>query len=136
MMMMNFCSHGTQDMYPTFLQRQWHMTPRELSVVTAISMIGAIFGGLAVGLLSDRIGRRRAIVLALWAGILTVPLWAYAPTVSLLVVGAFLIQFLVQGAWGVIPAHLSELSRDSVRGFLARLRLPMRGAAGRFGNLH
>ncbi|HUA19970.1 MAG TPA: MFS transporter [Bryobacteraceae bacterium] len=118
MTMMNFCSHGTQDMYPTFLQRQWHMAPRQLSVVTAISMIGAIFGGLAIGLLSDRIGRRRAIVLALMTGILTVPLWAYAPSVGLLVAGAFLIQFLVQGAWGVIPAHLSELSGDSVRGFL------------------
>jgi MFS transporter, SHS family, lactate transporter len=118
MTMMNFCSHGTQDMYPTFLERQWHMAPGQRSIMTAISMIGAILGGMAVGLLSDRIGRRRAIVLSLTAAILVVPLWAYSPSVALLVSGAFLIQFLVQGAWGVVPAHLSELSGDSVRGFL------------------
>jgi SHS family lactate transporter-like MFS transporter len=118
MTMMNFCSHGTQDMYPTFLERQWHLAPSQRSAITAISMIGAILGGVVVGFLSDRIGRRRAIILALLAAILMVPLWAYSPSVALLVLGAFLIQFMVQGAWGVIPAHLSELSGDSVRGFL------------------
>jgi MFS transporter, SHS family, lactate transporter len=118
MTMMNFSSHGTQDMYPTFLERQWHMAPGQRSAITAISMIGAILGGIVVGRFSDRFGRRRAIILALLAAILLVPLWAYSPTVSLLVLGAFLIQFMVQGAWGVIPAHLSELSGDSVRGFL------------------
>jgi len=71
-----------------------------------------------MGLLSDRFGRRRVMVRALLGGILIVPLWAYAPSTALLVLGAFLIQFMVQGAWGVIPAHLSELSPDSVRGFL------------------
>src|SRR5207237_4864683 len=84
----------------------------------AISMIGAIVGGVTVWLLSDRIGRRRAIVLSLMGGILTIPLWAYAPQMWLLVSGAFLMQFFVQGAWGVIPAHLSELSPNQVRGFL------------------
>jgi SHS family lactate transporter-like MFS transporter len=115
---MNFCSHGTQDMYPTFLERQWHFAPSQRSVMTGISMIGAILGGVVVGLLSDRYGRRRAMIGALLSGILIVPLWAYAPSTALLVLGAFLIQFMVQGAWGVIPAHLSELSPDSVRGFL------------------
>ncbi|MGH7647916.1 MAG: MFS transporter [Gemmatimonadaceae bacterium] len=118
MSMMNFVSHGTQDMYPTFLQRFWHFGPRERSLISAISMIGALVGGVAVGLLSDRIGRRRAIVLALVAGIILTPLWAYAPSVGLLITGAFLIQFCVQGAWGVIPAHLSELSPNAIRGFL------------------
>jgi SHS family lactate transporter-like MFS transporter len=118
MTMMNFASHGTQDMYPTFLERQWHFGPEKRSVITGISMIGAILGGMAVGLWSDHIGRRRAIIAALVGGILLVPLWAYAPSTALLVLGAFLIQFMVQGAWGVIPAHLSELSPDSVRGFL------------------
>jgi MFS transporter, SHS family, lactate transporter len=118
MTMMNFTSHGTQDMYPTFLERQWHFGPAQRSVITGISMIGAILGGIVFGLWSDRIGRRRAMIAALGGGILLVPLWAYAPSTALLVLGAFLIQFMVQGAWGVIPAHLSELSPDSVRGFM------------------
>jgi SHS family lactate transporter-like MFS transporter len=118
MTMMNFVSHGTQDMYPTFLERQWHFGPSERSVITGISMIGAIIGGIMMGMLSDRYGRRRVMVSALLGGILMVPLWVYAPSTALLVLGAFLIQFMVQGAWGIIPAHLSELSPDSVRGFM------------------
>jgi SHS family lactate transporter-like MFS transporter len=118
MTMMNFVSHGTQDMYPTFLVREWHFGPSKVSLITGISMIGAIAGSLVMGLLSDRYGRRRAMIGALLGGILMVPLWAYAPSTALLVLGAFLIQFMVQGAWGIIPAHLSELSPDSVRGFL------------------
>lgn len=115
---MNFASHGTQDMYPTFLQRFWHFGTVERSVISIISMTGALIGGVVVGLLSDRIGRRRAIILSLSGGILLTPLWAYAPQLGLLVTGAFLMQFCVQGAWGVIPAHLSELSPNQVRGFL------------------
>jgi SHS family lactate transporter-like MFS transporter len=118
MTMMNFASHGTQDMYPTFLERHWHFGPAQRSVITGISMIGAILGGVVLGLVSDRIGRRRAMIAALIGGIVMVPLWAYAPSAALLALGAFLIQFMVQGAWGVIPAHLSELSPDSVRGFM------------------
>jgi SHS family lactate transporter-like MFS transporter len=118
MMMMNFSSHGTQDMFPTFLQRQWGMKPTQRAVITAISMVGAICGGTLFGSLSDRFGRRRSMIIALVSAIAIVPLWAYAPNLALLVVGAFLIQFMVQGAWGIIPAHLSELSPDSVRGFL------------------
>jgi SHS family lactate transporter-like MFS transporter len=118
MMMMNFTSHGTQDMFPTFLQRQWGMRPTERAVITATSMVGAILGGTLFGSLSDRLGRRRAMITALVSAIACVPLWAYAPSLTLLVLGAFLIQFMVQGAWGIIPAHLSELSPDSVRGFL------------------
>jgi MFS transporter, SHS family, lactate transporter len=118
MTMMNFASHGTQDMYPTLLERQWHIGPQQRSVISGISMIGAILGGVLIGFLSDRYGRRRAIILAMLGAIAMVPLWAFAPNIALLVIGAFLIQFMVQGAWGVIPAHLSELSPDSVRGFL------------------
>lgn len=115
---MNLSSHGTQDMYPTFLQRFWHMSVHDRSLISAISMVGAIVGGVLVGYMSDRIGRRRAIVLALMGAVLVTPLWAYAPNVALLVTGAFLIQFFVQGAWGVIPAHLSELSPNHVRGLM------------------
>jgi SHS family lactate transporter-like MFS transporter len=118
MMAMNFASHGTQDMYPTFLERQWHFGVTGRSTVTACSMVGAILGGTLFGWISDHWGRRRSMVTALLLATLVVPLWAFAPSVPLLVAGAFLMQFLVQGAWGVIPAHLSELSPDSVRGFL------------------
>lgn len=115
---MLFASHGTQDMYPTFLQRQWRFTPERRAAVTAFSGVGAIFGGLIFGYFSDRWGRRRAIIAAFLLGALLIPLWAYAPTQALLVAGAFLMQFMVQGAWGVIPAHLAELSPDSVRALL------------------
>lgn len=118
MMMMNFVSHGTQDMYPTFLERQWGFGPRQRISITAISMVGAILGGVLFGFISDRWGRRKSMITALLCAVAIVPLWAFAPSLALLVVGAFLLQFMVQGAWGIIPAHLSELSPDSVRGFL------------------
>jgi SHS family lactate transporter-like MFS transporter len=118
MTMMLFASHGTQDMYPTFLQRQWHFGPSERATITAISGIGAIIGGLVFGRLSDVWGRRKAIITAFVLASILIPLWAYAPNTILLVVGAFLMQFMVQGAWGVIPAHLAELSPDSVRALL------------------
>ena len=118
MTMMLFASHGTQDMYPTFLQRQWHLGPERRAVITAISGIGAIIGGLIFGHLSDLWGRRKAIVVAFVLGAVLIPLWAFAPNQFLLITGAFLMQFMVQGAWGVIPAHLAELSPDSVRAFL------------------
>ena len=118
MTMMNFVSHGTQNMYPTFLQRDWGFTPGRRAALTAFSMVGAILGGLFFGHLSDRLGRRRAMISALVGGILTIPLWAFAPSLPFLVAGAFIMQFMVQGAWGVIPAHITELSPDSVRGFL------------------
>ena len=118
MMMMNFVSHGTQDMYPTLLKRAWHFSPPKVAAITACTMIGAIAGGVLFGLLSDRFGRRRSMILALSCAILVIPLWALSPALGLLLIGGFLMQFMVQGAWGVIPAHLSELSPDSVRGFL------------------
>jgi SHS family lactate transporter-like MFS transporter len=121
MTFMMFSSHGTQDMYPTFLQRRWHLGPVQRSTITAFSMVGAIVGGIVVGHLSDKWGRRRAIVGALVFAMLTIPLWTYAPSVPLLTAGAFLMQFMVHGAFGVIPAHLAELSPDSVRAVLPGL---------------
>jgi len=118
MMMMNFASHGTQDMYPTFLKEQRGFSPRQVATIAIIYNLGALTGGLVFGLLSDRYGRRRGMCAALFLAILCVPLWAYAPGAVWLVLGAFLMQFMVQGAWGVIPAHITELSPDSVRGFL------------------
>ncbi len=118
MAMMNFVSHGTQDMYPTFLKVQRGLSPQLTAVVSIIANIGALTGGICVGFFSDRFGRRRGMVIALLLAVVMIPLWAYAPTTALLMLGAFLMQFMVQGAWGVIPAHISELSPDSVRGFL------------------
>ena len=118
MTMMNFASHGTQDMYPVMLEKDWGFGPQARSAITAFSMVGAIAGGVLFGLLSDRWGRRRSMILAFACAILIIPLWAFAPTLALLLAGAFLLQFMVQGAWGVIPAHITELSPDSVRGFL------------------
>ena len=116
--MMSFSSHGTQDMYPTFLQRQWGFDPKQRSLITAISMIGALCGGTLMGLVSDRIGRRRALIISLFCAMAMIPLWAFSPSVGLLIAGAFFMQFFVQGAWGVVPAHLTELSPDDIRGFL------------------
>jgi len=118
MAMMNFVSHGTQDMYPTFLQRDWGFTAERRAAFTAFSMVGALTGGVLVGLVSDRLGRRRSIVLSLVGALAVIPVWAFAPSMAVLVAGGFLMQFFVQGAWGVIPAHITELSPDAVRGFL------------------
>jgi SHS family lactate transporter-like MFS transporter len=118
MTMMNFSSHGTQDMYPTFLKEQRGFEPRQVATIAVIYNLGALSGGVLFGLLSDRLGRRHGMMLAFTAAILVIPLWSYAPSTVWLVVGAFLMQFMVQGAWGVIPAHITELSPDSVRGFL------------------
>src|SRR5437879_2827899 len=118
MALMNMVSHGTQDMYPTFLERDRHFGPMGRAALTAFSQVGALVGGELCGLYSDRLGRRRTIGLALAGAVVTVPIWAFAPALPLLVAGAFIMQFFVQGAWGVIPAHINELSPDSVRGFL------------------
>jgi MFS transporter, SHS family, lactate transporter len=117
MSMMNFMSHGTQDMYPTYLQRQLHYNTSSTALVSAISMVGAIFGGLIIGNFSDRFGRRRSMVVAALLAVCSIPLWVFAPSMPLVMVGAFIMQFMVQGAWGVIPAHINELSPPQVRGF-------------------
>lgn len=112
----NSFSHGTQDLYPTFLEKNLSLTPSQVRTVTAIASIGALLGGIIFGSLSERMGRRRAIVLAALLAIPMIPLWAYSHAVPMLALGGFLMQFMVQGAWGVIPAHLNELSPPAVRG--------------------
>ncbi|HKV05187.1 MAG TPA: MFS transporter [Candidatus Acidoferrales bacterium] len=118
MAMMNFMSHGTQDLYPRFLQKQRDFSTSTTAILNVISMIGAIIGGTLVGLYSDRYGRRRAMITSAVFGLLLIPLWVFAPSIALLAVGAFLMQFMVQGTWGVIPAHINELSPTASRGFL------------------
>jgi len=112
----NFFSHGTQDLYPTFLREQHKFDSATVGTVTAVANIGAILGGLLFGTMSQRVGRRKAIVIAALLAIPMIPLWAFSQTAVMLAIGAFIMQFLVQGAWGVIPAHLNELSPHDVRG--------------------
>jgi MFS transporter, SHS family, lactate transporter len=112
----NSFSHGTQDIYPTFLQVQQKYSAETVSAIAIVYNIGAILGGLVFGTFSERIGRRRAIIIAALLTLPVIPLWAFSNNVVMLSIGAFLIQFFVQGAWGVIPVHLNELSPDSVRG--------------------
>ncbi|MBV9276576.1 MAG: MFS transporter [Verrucomicrobia bacterium] len=112
----NFFSHGTQDVYPTFLRVQRQFPPATVGTIGVIFNIGAILGGLTFGMFSQRIGRRRTIVIAALLAILVIPLWAFSHTAVALAIGAFIMQFFVQGAWGVVPAHLNELSPPEVRG--------------------
>src|SRR6204780_2068252 len=112
----NFFSHGTQDLYPTFLQVQHGFSPHEVGLIAVIYNIGAICGGLLFGSLSERFGRRRMIIIATLLSLAMVPLWAFSTGAVMLTVGAFLMQFMVQGAWGIVPVHLNELSPDDARG--------------------
>ncbi|KVD80881.1 sugar transporter [Burkholderia sp. ABCPW 14] len=111
----NFFSHGTQDLYPTFLREQHHFDPHTVSWITIVLNIGAIVGGLTFGWLSERIGRRRAIFIAAMIALPVLPLWAFSTGALALAAGAFLMQISVQGAWGVIPVHLNEISPDEIR---------------------
>jgi SHS family lactate transporter-like MFS transporter len=116
MTMMNFMSHGTQDMYPTLLGSLNYSKAR-IADVTMLSGIGAILGGLAFGFYSDRAGRRRAMLIAMVCGLIVVPFWIAGHSPWRILIGVFLMQFFVQGAWGVIPAHINELSPNHLRGF-------------------
>jgi SHS family lactate transporter-like MFS transporter len=124
----NYFSHGTQDLYPTFLQVQHGFSPGMVTLLTVILNLGAVTGGLIFGPLSEKIGRRRAIVLAALLALPVIPLWSQSTTPLLLGLGAFLIQVAVQGAWGVVPAHLNELSPPKARGVFP-------GFAYQLGNL-
>src|SRR6202140_530948 len=112
----NFFSHGTQDLYPTFLQVEHQLSPHAVGIIAVIYNIGAIGGGILFGTLSERFGRRRCIIIAALLSLPVIPLWAFSDSPALLAIGAFLMQFTVQGAWGVVPVHLNELSPDTARG--------------------
>jgi MFS transporter, SHS family, lactate transporter len=116
MMCFNFFSHGTQDLYPTFLREQQKFDPRTISIIVIVYNVGAICGGLFFGALSQRIGRKLAIVIAALLALPVIPLWAFGADPVTLSIAAFAMQFAVQGAWGVIPAHLNELSPADARG--------------------
>lgn len=116
MTMMNFMSHGTQDMYPTLLGSLGYSRTR-IADVTMLSGIGAVLGGLAFGFYSDKAGRRRAMIIAIVCALIVVPFWIAGHSPVRILIGVFLMQFFVQGAWGVIPAHINELSPNHLRGF-------------------
>ena len=112
----NYMSHGTQDLYATFLEKQRGFGVSAKSMISIVYATGAICGGAVMGFLSQQWGRRRVIILSAICGMLLIPLWIFAPTTALLIMGGFLIQFMVQGAWGVVPVHLNELSPPEFRG--------------------
>ena len=111
----NFFAHGTQDLYPTFLQTEKHFSHKTVSVIAIVYNVGAIIGGLLFGTISERLGRRKAIVVASLIALPVIPLWVFGSTAVVLAIGAFLMQISVQGAWGVMPAHLNEISPAHVR---------------------
>ena len=111
----NFFSHGTQDLYPTMLGAQRGFPAGTISAIAVVYNIGAILGGIVFGTLSSRMGRRRAIALAAALSLVALPFWAYSTTPVALAAAAFAMQFMVQGAWGVVPVHLNELSPEGMR---------------------
>ena len=121
MTLMMFLSHGTQDLYPDFLKSARGFFPATVSYIAILFNIGAILGAIAFGHVSERSGRRRSMIFALVLSLLVIPAWAFGGSLVLLAAGAFLMQVGVQGAWGVIPAHLNELSPDAVRGLMPGL---------------
>jgi SHS family lactate transporter-like MFS transporter len=143
----NFFSHGTQDLYPNaFLKVQLHLSHAAISAIAVTYNVGAMIGGVFFGSLSQRIGRRRAIVIAALLALPVIPLWAFSSAPVLIGLGAFLMQICVQGAWGVVPAHLNELSPPDIRGtfpglvyqagnFIAASNATLQsGLADQFGN--
>lgn len=124
----NFFSHGTQDLYPTFLRVQHHFDDITVTWITVVLNIGAIVGGLTFASLSQSWGRRRTVIIVALMALPVIYFWASAQTAVMLALGAFLMQICVQGAWGVVPVHLNELSPPSVRGTFA-------GTVYQLGNL-
>lgn len=124
----NFFSHGTQDLYPTFLREQHHFDAATVTMITVVLNVGAIVGGLFFATLSQSFGRRRTVILTALMALPVIYFWAYSMTPLTLAAGAFLMQICVQGAWGVVPVHLNELSPAKVRGTFA-------GTVYQLGNL-
>ena len=135
----NWMSHGTQDIYPTFIKKGLGLSPDTAIAIAIVYNLGAILGGVLLGAYSERLGRRRTIMIAAAMGLVVVPFFTLSTTVGWLMLSSFLMQVCVQGAWGVIPAHLTEMSPDKIRGFypgvtyqlgnlIAALNLPIQEA--------
>ena len=121
MTMMMFLSHGTQDLYPDFLKTEHGLTTATVSYLAMLYNLGAVTGAIIFGQLSERFGRRRGMVAAIIVSLATIPFWAFGSTIAVLAAAAFVMQVGVQGAWGIIPAHLNEVSHDATRGLLPGL---------------
>jgi SHS family lactate transporter-like MFS transporter len=118
MTLMVFLSHGTQDLYPDFLKSAHGVLPKTVSYLAILYNVGAILGAIVFGQLSQSFGRRKGMIAALALTLLAIPAWAFGGSLMILAAGAFFVQAGVQGTWGVIPAHINELSPNSVRGLL------------------
>ena len=121
MTLMMFLSHGTQDLYPDFLKSEHHISPANVSYIAMLYNVGAIIGAIIFGQLSEHVGRRKAMIAALALSLIVIPFWAFGWTPVVLAIGAFVMQAGVQGAWGIIPAHLVEVSPDATRGLVPGL---------------
>jgi len=113
---LNFFSHGTQDLFPTFLRKQRHFEPHVVTMIAVIYNVGAILGGLTFGFMSQTLGRRRTLIATALLSLPIVPFWAFSAGPIVLAAAGFLMQFMVQGCWGVVPAHLNEMSPHQARG--------------------
>jgi MFS transporter, SHS family, lactate transporter len=116
--LMVFLSHGTQDLYPDFLKSAHGVVPKTVSYLAILYNVGAILGAIVFGQLSQSCGRRKGMIAALTLTLLAIPAWAFGGSLLVLAAGAFFLQAGVQGTWGIIPAHINELSPNSVRGLL------------------
>ena len=121
MIFMMFLSHGTQDLYPDFLKEAHRISAKVVANVAILYNIGAVIGAIIFGHLSQIAGRRKSMIAALALSLMVIPVWAFGGTFAALVIGAFLMQVGVQGAWGVIPVHLNELAADAARGLMPGL---------------
>jgi len=121
MTFMMFLSHGTQDLYPDFLRSEHGMSAGAVARVAILYNVGAIVGAIAFGQFSQRVGRRRSMLSALGLSLLAIPLWCGGASDSTLMIGACLLQMGVQGAWGIVPAHLNELAPSRARGLVPGL---------------
>ncbi|HVO63534.1 MAG TPA: MFS transporter [Terriglobales bacterium] len=118
MTMMMFLSHGTQDLYPHFLKNVHGFPNATVSYVAIFYNVGAVLGAIVFGQISEKAGRRRSMIAALALSLAVIPAWTFGQSLTVLAAGAFLMQVGVQGAWGVIPAHLNELCPNAVRGLM------------------
>jgi SHS family lactate transporter-like MFS transporter len=121
MTFMMFLSHGTQDLYPDFLQEVHKVSVASRANIAMIYNVGAVVGAILFGFLSQAAGRRKGMLAALALSLLVIPLWAFSGSLTMIIIGAFVMQMGVQGAWGVIPVHLNELSADTARGLMPGL---------------
>jgi SHS family lactate transporter-like MFS transporter len=118
MTLMMFLSHGSQDLYPDFLKTTRGFSAAAVSYMAILYNVGAVLGAILFGHLSEGLGRRRSMIAALLVSLLVIPAWAFGGSLVTLAIGAFAMQLGAQGAWGIIPAHLNELSPNAVRGLM------------------